>query len=304
VATTLANLVDRTIGSLRSYSTNRPQVATFNGWMLDGAGAKVGVNLADVTMINAITNAHVELDTELVHVRSYDAASGDTACPPWFRQQNGTPANDSYPVGSRVTINPLWPRYDVAVKICDGIASLFPDVFVVKTVLLPSTPLSGNYELPSDVDGILHITVEDFGPTRQQYSIGQWSLDTSNEDGKSYLRIQPIGIGGRPIRVEYRAKPVVPDPADLTATWASVGLPDSCADLPILFALYTLIPSADTSKMQSSSIEQSDRSRLVQVGSSTSISRRYQEMYAIRKKDERRKLVDRHPPRIHKTLNG
>jgi hypothetical protein len=249
-------------------------------------------------------NSLVELETELLAVSSYDTEAGTAVCPPWFRQQSATPANDSFPVGSRVTINPLWPTFNVAQTIVDGINGLYPDLFAAKATQLTSEVTRANYELPSDVDGLLKVSIQDFGPSKMEYKLGRWALDTLNPDGKKYLRIVPIGIGGRPMEITYRAKPVVPAPETLSATWASTGLPDSASDLPVLHALSTLVPSAEAAKMQTYSVEQSDRSRLVQAGAGTSLSRRYTELYQARLEEERRKLRAVYPPRIHKSLNG
>lgn len=303
MAVTLGNLVDQVIGRLDQFTTNQPRTATFNGWIVDGTSAKVGVKLADVAS-GVISDSLVELGTELVHVTSFDSASGDTTCPPWFRQQLGTPPNDSYPVGSRVVIGPRWPRFHVAQAVVDGINACYPDLFGVSTTELTSTVVSGNYLLPSDVDGILHVTIEDFGPAQTQYQINEWSLGTNTTDGSRYLRVRPVGVGGRPLRVKYRHRPVAPDPSNLDATWASTGLPDSASDLPVLFATATLIASAESAKTQSSSVEQSDRNRLVQPGTATAASRRFGEMFRDRLLQEKRSLLALHPPRRHKTLNG
>lgn len=296
-------MVAQVQGRLDQYSTNRQQVATFKGWALSGS-TKVGIKLADVGVASKLANVDVELGTEIVRVTSYDEGTTIATCPPWFRQQQGTPLNDSYAVDSKAVISPRWPAYQVAQTICDGIATLYPDIYVVKEQELSSSTITGNYEVATDVDGVLKLTIEDFGPWKTQYQFKTWTLDTLNPDGKKYIRMMPAAVNSRPIYLTYRAKPVIPDPSNLDTTWASTGLPDSAADLPVLYAVMTLIPSADAAKTQTNSIEQSDRSRLVQAGSANSTSRRFQEMYENRLAMEKRKLSDRFPPRVHKTLNG
>lgn len=297
MALTLGEMVDQTIARLNQFSTNRPAYATFNGF------TGTTINLKDVRAAR-LSDALVELDTEVVFVSEHDSNNSSTTCPAWFRQQLGTPRNDAYAVGSRVTINPVWTRFGVARVLADGINALYPDLFAVKETQLSSSAVNGNYALPDDVDGILHVSIEDFGPGKTQLQIGQWSLDIKNTDSKRYLRTRPAPVAGRPIRVTYRAKPVAPDPAVLSSLWSATGLPDSAADLPGLYAMYTLIPSGDAAKGQSHSVEQSDSNRHVQVGALSSVSRRFEDMFRSRLLDERRKLLDQHPPRIHKTFNG
>lgn len=298
---TLGQLVERTIGQLNNYATNRPQHGTFAGWKLDGAN-KVGVNLADLR--SELVDALVELDTELVYVSKFDPNGAVSTSPPWFRQQQGTPANDSYAANSRVTVNPVWPRFHVAQAVVDGINACYPDIFGVKETELTSSVITGNYELPSDVDGILHVSIEQLGPGKRQSKILNWELDAKNTDGKRYLRTNTASVPGRKIRVTYRHKPVAPDPAVLSTLWSSTGLPDSAADLPVLYALYTLISASDLAKLQSYSVVQSDAQRTVPTGSTNSISRRLEEDFRSRLRDENRKLRDLYPVRIHKVPNG
>lgn len=295
---TLGEIVDRTLALLNSFTTNRPQYATFNGWQASNAGIDLTGSRQD------LHDALVELDTEVVFVSDHDASNNSTVCPAWFRRQLGTPTNDSFAAGSRVTINPLWTRYGVARELCHGIDSLYPDLFGVAETELTTSAFASNYELPSNCEGVLHVASEGYGPTGRHLSVERWSFDAKNTDGKKYLRIEPFGVAGRPLRVLYKSKPVTPDPSNLAATWASTGLPDSAADLPELWAISKLLLSTDAAKFQSASVEQADRARFVQAGVTTSVSRRYQEMFVTRRDEEKQKLSVLYPPRVHKTLNG
>jgi hypothetical protein len=301
---TLGELVEQTLGQLNQYRTNRSQVATFTGWQTDGGGDKTGINMSGVPAGAILTDAVVELDTELVYVSSHDPSNGSTVCPPWFRQQNGTPANDSFAVNSKVTIDPRWPRYHVAETVVAGINSLYPDLFGVKVTTLDSVSVNGNYEVPADCDGVLHVSIQNVAPGFEELVIREWSLDLHNPDGKRYLRIRPIHVAGHRIKLTYRAKPTIPVPATLSTTWASTGLPESAADLPVLYATSVLVSTAEAAKTQTSSVEQSDRSRFVQGGAANAASRRFTELFEQRLKAERRKLLTLYPPRVHKLLNG
>lgn len=297
---TLGQLVERTLGQLHAFSTNRPHFATFTSWQ--GVAPYTGINLGDVG--DSLNDALVELDTELVYVKTHDPNGPATSSPAWFRQQQGTPANDSFAANSRVTINPIWPRYHVAQTLVEGIHACYPDLFGVKEKDLTSSHVNGNYELDADCDGILKLTYEHIGPGKRQSKILAWDLDTKNTDGKVYLRTNPSGVPGRKIRVTYRHQPVAPDPATLSTLWSTTGLPSSAQDLPVRYALYTLVSAADLAKFQSHSVPQSDANRFVPTGSTNSVSRRLEEMFRSRLRDESRKLRDLYPPRPHKVPNG
>lgn len=301
----LGEMVEQVKGHLEQYAVNRPATATFLDWNRDASNNIVGVKLTDVSAGDKLVNALVELASgELVQVATYDINNNTAQCPPWFRGQQGTPKIDTVPTNTRVVIEPLWPSFAVTTKVCEGINNLYPDVFAVKECQLVSNSINGNYLVPDDVEGILHLTIENVGPGMEQYKFWVWSLDTSNMDGKRYLRTQTSALTGRPINVTYRAKPLIPTRLDPNADWTATGLPESAVDLPVLYAVYTLLPAVESAKTQMHSVEQSDRNKYVQGGSANAASRRFQEMYERRLHDERRKLLDKFPPRAHKNWNG
>lgn len=277
---------------------DRDVYATFDGWLPASGLPKTGFKLTDLTDKYA-THALVELDTELLYCTSVDTG-GTATCPAWFRQQDGTPANDDYTAGGRVTIRPSWPTYRLAQKVCEGITALYPDLFGVAEVELTTSPIVSSYELPSDCDGVLKVEMEQDAVSQTRLPIWGWSFDPGDVDGSKWLRT--YSFFPRPMFVTYKRRPVVPSPADLDATWGSTGLPESAADLAVLYAVMRLLPTADASKLQTQSVEQSDRNRLVQSGSANAASRRIQELYVARLADERRKLRDLYPVRSHRRI--
>lgn len=303
MAVTLGDLVQQVRGQLTQFASTREQLCTFVDWVLDGSSNKIGVKLKDVPGGSPLTNADVELGgVELVRVGSYDTGTMTATCPAWFRQIAGTPLSTPT-ANSMATINPRWPGYRLAEKICHGIETLYPKLFSVKTYALTSRSTDGNYVVPNDVESIIDFNIQGVGVQAFQYKVDRYSLDPANTDGLRYLRTLPSVLDGRPMEIVYKARPTVPDPSNLAATWTSTGLPDSAKDLPVLYAVMCLLPSTDAAKTQMSSMEQSDRNRLVQSGSANAASRRYQELFESRLLTEQRKLDALYPPRIHKTMN-
>lgn len=47
--TTLSDLVEEVVGELNQFTTNQERTGTFVDWVLDGALAKVGVTLSDIS---------------------------------------------------------------------------------------------------------------------------------------------------------------------------------------------------------------------------------------------------------------
>jgi hypothetical protein len=294
----LSTLVERVRGRLNQYVVARPQLATFNG-LVDGV-----MDLEPAQGYNTLGGTSlVEIGHELIQITGFDQSSNSATVPSWGRAQLGT-SQATLTIGSKATINPLWPYWHVAQHLIDAMAGLYPDLFGVKNTELTSTILDERYVLPVDLEDILDIRLEWWGPIQPQRPISRYTIDLSNTDGKRYLHIPNIGVGGRPIYVSYRARPVLPTgPDDTSWTWANTLLPDSAEDLPILRAASYLIVASESVKMQNFSSEQSDRNRFIQMGSGNAVSRRMAEMYEQRLAEERRKLLDRHPIRLTRNFN-
>lgn len=300
--TTFREQVEQVRGALQQYTSNRPVLATFTGWQ-GTAPDYTGINLAGLPAQQRLVNAVVELGHELVFVSTFDPVTNTTQCPPWFRRQSGSPANDSYPVNSMATINPQWPYHSVALNVANGIGNLYPSLFVPKTVTLVTDTLQEKYVLPADVDEIVLVKYEDdIHPARPQREVSRWSLDTLAADGNRYLHIEQVYRSGINVFVTYRAKPTIPAITSDVA-WSTTGLPETAADLPVLWATAQLLPSADAAKSQIATVEQSERNRFVQPGAANAASRRFQELYMSRLQEEKRKLLDRFPPKLHRMMN-
>lgn len=300
--TTFKQMVEQTRGLLNQYSTHRPVLATFTGWQVTDS-AITGVNLAGLSNQAKLVNAVVELGHELVYVSSHDPVGLVTQCPPWFRQQQGSPANTDYPVNSMAVVNPQWPYHITAQHVVNAIGNLYPTLFVPKTHTITTSTLTEKYEIPDDVDEIITVRYEDdVNPARPQREVGKWTLQLLNPDGKRYLHMEQVYRSGLNVFVTYRAKPVIPSITS-DADWSTTGLPVTAQDLPSLWAAVQMLPTADAAKTQISSVEQSERNRFVQPGAANSASKRLQDIYDRRLLEERRKMLDLFPPRLHRNLN-
>lgn len=296
----LASLVERVRGRLDQYVNNRPQLATFTAENADGSFTVSPIQGYGTLGGSSI----VEVGRELIQVANYDPTTGLCTVPPWGRGMLGTTVV-SHAVNDKVTFNPLWPFWHVAQHIIDGINVIYPDVFAVKNATLTTSVSAERYELPSDCDEILDIRIEWFGTSAPQRRIGRYSVDSSNADGKRYLHIPLPPVSGRPIRLSYRAAPTLPtSPDDTSWTWASSGLPAGAEDLPVLYAASSLILTVETARLQNYASEQSDRSRFIQAGSASAVSRRLEEVFDRRLKEEQRKLRQLYPMKLFREFNG
>lgn len=305
MAESLQQLIDKTISLLNGAWTNRPKLGTVATLTLDGSS---NVNQLVVEPVDG-ANSHagpavLEIDSKLLFASSWDSNSGVAQIPTWGNGFEGS-SKLSLPLSSeKVTINPLWPRWFVGKHLIDAMNSLFPRLYGVAVTQLTSDVVSERYELPAEAEEIISINVEGFGPTFPRRQVKRYTFVPKNVDGKRYVNLQPIGLSGRPIIVTYRTRPVLPSsPTDTTWTWDDSLLPSTSADLPTLRAAYTLITSAELAKMQTYSVEQSDRNKFVQMSAGNSVSRRLEEMFNRRLSEEQDALQQANPVRPHMRYN-
>ncbi|WP_434439704.1 hypothetical protein [Lentzea sp. E54] len=302
MAVTLAQQVERVRDALNQ--SNSEELCTFKGWLPEVGSPKTGIKLDDVMAGDRLSHVLVELGHELVYVTSYDSQTLTATCPPWFRQRNGSPANDDYPADSVAVIGPQWSHWTIVQQLVAGYHALHPDLFQVKTTTLTTTAVEQRYELPADCDDIHDIQLHYPDASGTQRAVNTWSIKTTNPDGKRYLHISPVGMGGLTLDVTYKAKPIVPDPADGSFQFTESGLLDSAEDLPVMYAKAHLVASMESSRAQTKSIEQSERGKYIQAGTTTSVARLWMQQFQDRLKEERRKLLELYPPRVHRELNG
>lgn len=302
---TFQQLIDKTINYLNGGWTNRPKMGTVTDLVLD---VNSNVTTLLVTPVDG-SNSHsgpavIEIDNRLVFASNWDSNSGVVTVPSWGNGFEGSPKLVDPVVSEKAIINPLWPRWFVGRHLMDAIEALYPRLYGVKVQELTSDVTSERYEVADDVDEILSVKLEGFGPTLPHREIRRHTLTINNADGNRYLSVQPIGISGRKIIVHYRTRPVLPtDATDTSWDWSDSLLPTSASDLPSLRAAYTLISSSELAKMQTYSAEQSDRNRFVQGGAGNSASRRLEEMYDRRLAEEQQTLQAANPGRPYQRYN-
>lgn len=310
MASTLNQLIDRVINHLNETAVNRSKYGAVTAASLTGST----INSLSIQPFDG-PNTHegpamLEINNSLVYASDYNASSFAAtvpvaACNGW----QGTAALTSIPVGTIVTIDPLWSRWHIGLHLMDAVANLYPKLYGLPTpVILTSTVSDSRYEMPATADEILQIQAEWYptgGTNPPMVPIRRWSFDPANADGKKYLTIVPLGVGGRPIHVWYRTKPVLPtSPADTSWTWATSTLPDTAEDLAVLRAASVLVMSPEAARLQSFSAEQSDKARFVQEGAGLALSRRLMESYDIRMREEQEKLGNRYSTRPHPNYYG
>lgn len=230
----------------------------------------------------------VEIDSEQIYIVSIDANSNVATVAAGGRGYKGTTAA-SHTAGSMVVSRPKFPRSTLLKQVNEIIGSVFPQLFVPKTWTGVVTAPSDTYTLSGSPLLVLDAQWQDpIGNWRRcrRYEIDPFDLT---------LRVHDAPIG-RPLRVVYGAEPTpfTAESDDFTVT----GLPTSAYDVLTLGAVAKLVPGLDISRAQSSSVEQSDRSRVVPPNAGITAGRYLMAEFQDRLANEAKSLRKRYKPTI------
>ncbi len=291
--TTCGDLVTEASAQLHGWGTTQDRVTPLTSnigttdltFQVDAAfGQSVG-----------ISPGVVEIDSEQLYVTNVDSQTGVVTLANGFgRGYSGTTAA-SHVAGSKVISRPKFPRVWLFKQINEIVGALYPDIFAVNTYTTTVTYPSDSYTLPSSPP----MFVID---AQWQDPIGNWhkcfSFSVDPYDGA--FRLGSGAMIGRPLRVLYATQPkTFTTESD---TLASTGLPDSCADVLTLGVVAKQVPGLDISRAQLSSVEQSDRSRVVPPSAGVNAAKYIMAEFQERLKNEAAALRKQYRPRITRTF--
>lgn len=297
MAATFSDLVDEIIGKLQGFTADQGQYCTLET-AIDADDLVLEVD--DATQLNV---GLVEIDSELIYVSAVNRTANSATIPAWGRGQQGTTAA-AHSFGARISTAPRFPRHRVKAVINQVVRSTFPDLFQVKVTTLAASAGTLTYELPSDVRSIVSVSWSVPGSSDLWWPVKRYRLNrnansTAFDTGVSLDILEPM-TPGRTVQVAYRAEPAeLSSESDVFTT--TTGLQESCRDLVGWGALAQLLPALEFARLNTDSIEQSDRQRLVQPGSASAAARQALQMYSLRLEQERQKLQVLNPATAHLT---
>lgn len=238
-----------------------------------------------------ITPGVVEIDQEQLYVYSVDNTTGIVTLAPGIGRgyKGTTPA--SHTAGSAVVSRPKFPRVGLFRQINEVLGSIYPDLFAVKTFTGTITWPSNSYTLPGNPRWIID--------AQWQHPIGNWlplrAYMLDPYDGQ--FRLADTPLVGRPLRVIYATEPglFTSEDDDFATT---TGLPDTSKDVLTLGAVCYQLEGLDISRAQNTSVEQSDRNKVVPPFAGNNAAKYLMAEYQQRLANEARSLRSFYKPRI------
>lgn len=297
--TTAAQMIDQTKGMLQGWSISEEQSTTLSGDMgsldltftvTDARGVAVGAS-----------PGIIEIDTELLYCDSVNPLNGAVSVVRWGRGYlSTTPA--AHLDGARVISQPTYPRSVILDALNAALRRVYPKIFQVKVISTTVSASKVTYALPADAERILDIRWQEPTAAAQWRGVRAWRFNQGGitaDSGKSVDIYDPM-VQGRTLEIHYAARPG--QFTALTDDFETVtGLNLSALEVITTGAAISPTISQELARLQTSTIEQQNRSQLVQPSAAQVASRGLEQKYELRLEEEAEALRQLYPPRPHRT---
>lgn len=292
---TFDQLVTRVRRELRGFTLDQASMTTLDADML-AADTSFTVELDDVT---EISRGLVEIDDELILVKSYDAQTGVVTV---MGGVNGRGAEDttaaSHTAGALVTSAPTFPRKVIKDALNDAILALYPSLVIFDTEDFAYNAAQTEYPMPAETQDVWGVVGRLVGPEKISAVMPNWRFNphaytTDFPTGKS-IQLWTGITPGQNVRVLYTKKPAqLANAADDFE--AVTGYPERVADLAVWDAAKRLLPSVMSARLQQTSVESTERAQLVSTRDISNAVQTYAALYAEGLQRERDRMYQENP---------
>ena len=290
-------MTDEVLGHLRSFVRDQEMSTHLT------APVSFGDLALPVDNVSVLTRGRVQIGDELIWVDGVDRNAGTGVIPPYGRGMDGTsPA--SHLVGTRVIVQPLYPRKTVKDVMNQVIASIGQKLYGVEVLTLPPQVVSFAYELPAHTREVLSVRVADKDAVRIGSDINllrTWTFDKHaparvSATGKALYIMDTVGprddvtvtISRDPQRLMF-------DVQMFTESF----LPETAWDIVVLLAASRLMATADSYNIVGRSVEANTLDSKVQPGAAVAQSKYLFQLGTARLEEERLRLLNSTVSRAH-----
>ena len=293
--TTFASLVSQVRQQLLGYSLDQESISELTADMSPSDTTFT----VDVATVTALSRGLVEIDDELMLVKSFDRNSGTVSI---LGATNGRGVDGStaasHSAHALVTASPAYPRVRVKEAINATIRDLYPDLVCFASTDITNVSVVYEYQMPAEAREVWGVKLQTVGPTQVWMQGRQWRFDsqadpTAFPSGKS-IQIFDSVTPGRAMRVIYTTEPnpLVNDSDDFAAV---SGYPDRVSDVVMWGACARLMPAYDAARLQQQAVESTERATLVPATAALKTASYYQQQFLSRLERERRRQFEENP---------
>lgn len=250
---TLGDLADRIESMLHGYSLNTES----RTWLTQDI-TNTSTSFTVYTVSN-IGTGYLQIDDEIMYVVRVESTTNTVFLAPWGRAQRGTQAA-SHLNNAKVTMAPLFPRYEIKKALNNTIDAMYPNIFAIGQYQFNYIAARTTYQLPGEVQNIHNVTHSVIGPSKEWLPVRAWQIDrmanpTAFGDGTNIghsLSVYSPIVPGRAVNVVYSKRPtlfnLVTD--DDTQSFETVtGLPSYSEDVAVYGAAWRMVSFLDASRL-------------------------------------------------------
>lgn len=286
--TTLRDLIESVHLSLHSYTGVHEQTTWLTA-AIDGDDLSLPLAGAE-----EVLRGVAEIEDELVYVHTTDGATATLA--PFGRGYRGSTAT-THALNTAVTFDPVFPRVEIRRSILQAIEALHPTLYRVTNTNVAIEENTVGHDLPADCERVLRVEAKLPGdPTVDNWvQYARWDFDPNSAvtgTGKVLNIYQGLPVGTT-LRVTFAGK--FGTFASDAATFASVGLQESYADLLTFSVTSRMVRFLDPARLTLGSVENISRAQVIQAGDAGRLANQLFAMYQTRLAEERRRLLDLYP---------
>lgn len=245
----------------------------------------------------------IEIDDELLWVKSFDRSTGILTIPPYGRGYMGSAAA-AHTAGTKVTINPTFSRHAIKKALNDTVRAVFPNLYGVASTTFVYSPAQSTYSLPNEAQTILAVSYETIGSSKEWQPIRGWRVDpmanVSAFNSNNSITLTSGVEAGRTVQVTYSFEPEIME-SNSDDFNTVTGLAESAKDVIVLGAAYRLLSFLDPGRLSYTTPESEVQSGRIAFGSGTNVAKYVYALYQQRLQDETSKLLGKFPVRVHYT---
>jgi hypothetical protein len=292
MATSFDQIVAQTRAQLLGFAKDQEQYSSLTANM----GATDTSFVMDTATASAIGRGTVQIDDELMLVKSVDRTSGTASLLGNLtgRGREGTTAT-THSTDALVVMSPAFPNVRIKEAINATIRGVYPHLVVFKSTEITKLAPQIEYSMPADAMDVWYVALQTIGPSKVWYPAQNWrfnpNADTTTGDfpnGKSIQLMDEV-VPGRLMRVVYSTTPTtLTNASDDFAT--VTGLPERCVDLIVYGAVWRLLPAYEAARLQQRAVEATERSPLVPTASASKTTQLYLALYQQRLEEERARM--------------
>lgn len=284
--TTFDLLVRQVRQQLLGFSMNQESVSELSGSVLSTDTTFT----CDAATVTNLSRGLVEIDDELILVKTYDSQSGVVSVMGLTngRGYEGTTAA-AHAAHALVTSNPAFPKARIKEALNQAIRGLYPSLVVFSDTEITKLSPQVEYALPADVDDVWYVTGQLIGPSKVAQPLPNWRYNpkarVSNFPTGKSLQVFDYVTSGQAVKVVY-----IKPPTQLSAgtdDFTLTGYPERMSDLVVYGACKRLLPALESARLQQQSVEATERAPLVPPASASKAASLYASLYAERLEEER-----------------